>query len=139
MQSRTIMAWVLILTLAFGTAGFAFLSSTSFSPANPNQQAQQELPTIVERGLTPAELSLALRQGKVVFRSAHPPSCAACAAADASIERFALQYRLFVLFEKRIDPNATVRLDAIGGSGRIKDLSNLTITQDALLDEFCSL
>ncbi len=134
------MAWVLILTMAFGTAGFAFLSSTSFSPTNPTQQQSTELPAIVERALTPAELSLALRQGKVVFRSSHSSSCAACASADASIERFALQYRLFTLFEKQVDPlDNSSRLDAIGGSGRIVDLSNQTLTQDALLDQFCSL
>lgn len=138
METKTIAAWVIIALMGLSILGYGFLSSTSFVPTPPAPQLQ-EAPAIVERPLTPTELATALRQGKVVFRSAHASACAACNSTDAAIEQFTLQFSLFATFEKLVDPlDNSSRLQLIGSAGRVIDLDPTNVTQAGLLDTFCA-
>ena len=116
--------------LIFSIAGFAFNSTTLRTPAEQSVQ----IPSIVEKPLTPEEVIFVLRTGRVLIRnyySEEPPHLQA-------VESFAGKFSDYMVFEKvRVEANQTRKFEMIGRTGEIKDLSNETINEETLMDLFC--
>ena len=127
------MAIFIVVVMLLSTAGFAIIgqpapAETPGTPALDNN--------IVSRDLTGQELVAVLRSGRLAVKYVSPEGGEQCTKDSAELRQFASAYKEFV-FLQDIRRNETA-LTVVGFDGRIADLSNVSISQDSLLDYLCA-
>jgi len=103
-------------------------------PQRPNIP---EIPTIVNRVLTPEEQIFVLRTGRVLIEDFYERNCSYCLQRNAVLEEFAKKLEGYVVLE--MVPANETRLGVIGIGGRIIPIENETISEEELMDIFCGV
>lgn len=140
MDKQMIFAIVIGLIMLTSVAGFA-----AFGPRLTGQVTQDQqdytIPLVVDRPLTGQEISLILRQGRVVFESVYNEACDDCRVKDQELEFFARNLGGFAIISSVETQNGEgwEKFQMIGTNGKIVNLEEEEITQDNLLTLFCSI
>lgn len=129
--------------MLFSVAGFATFGlryTGGFANQQPQPQQQQTLPTVVDRFLTGQEIALILRQGRVVIESVYNKDCESCKLKDSELRTFTNRYAGFVILEsvETESGEGWEKFQMVGSRGQIISLEQEDLSQDNLLDLFCS-
>jgi hypothetical protein len=131
MLSQRIFAIVVGVLMLTSVAGFAIM--------NVYQGPQKvEIPTIIEKPLTPQERVNVLQTGRVLVEYLYPEGCATCTEKIAFYQSFANTYKNYAVLEIAEVP-ANETLDRIiGMNGDTKELAEVS-TSDTFMQTFCSV
>ncbi len=136
MRKEAMMSLFVGLVMISSILGFAVMH-LNFTNAPANQGPA--ISNIVNRTLTTEERLFVLRTGRVLIRDLYPFNCTSCIEDNIAFESFANKFSNFVVLEMAAVPENETRIEMIGRDGKIIDLWNITITEDALLPMFCEL
>lgn len=139
MHKEQVAAIVIGLIFVMSMVGVAFSSLSWF----PQQQPGVAIPNIINRELTQEERIYVLQTGRVLIENFYVSNCSICAVDKATLEMFAQEFKEFIVLEE-VEVNNTnettyVKLQMIGRAGLIKDLRDVEITQENLIDIFCDI
>jgi len=150
MRKEKTMAVIVGLIMISSVAGFAFSSAsyTGSATANPSLEGGQRITNIMNRSLTSQEISLILRSGGIIIENFYPPFCEECAEGNAILRSFTQKFSNFVVLVEVPLPSESAaseseqeeeRLRLLSGSGAVHELDRGNISEDILLDVFCSV
>jgi len=131
MEKERAMAIVIGLIMISSLLGYALNSSVI------NQEPpKMNIPTIVDRELSPQEVVYILRTGRVIIENFYPENCSDCLNRNTMLENFAERYSDYVVLVEV--PGNLTRFQIIGSGGKITKL-NETIDQKELMKIFCQV
>jgi len=133
MQKERLMALFIGSIMLMSVVGFS-LANTRFG--NP-QQNKIDLPFMVNRELTGEELASILRSGRVVVEDFYEANCTQCPEKNAFLQTFFERFRDFVVLQI-VEGNETT-MKMIGAGGRIRDITDMELTDENMLDVFCEV
>lgn len=120
--------------MVLSAAGFAINSAVN---QGDSQTPGYNIPTIVTRQLTPEESIYVLQNGKVLIEFFYAENCTDCPAKMTALEGFVQRLSEFAVLEE-VKGNET-SIQIIGAGGRIVDMTNQTLSGDALMSKFCEI
>jgi len=129
------MAIFIGLIMVMSVAGFALMSAMN---QNTNTNTGFNIPPIVTRQLTPEETVYILQTGRVLIEFMQSPNCTTqCAEKTPVLEAFAQRMSDFVVLEEA--PGNETSLQIIGSGGQIRDIWNITLSDQAIMQTFCEV
>ena len=129
-KERT-MAIVIGLIMIFSMGGFALSSVVYLQPP-----AEEVMPSIVNRALTPQEKIGILQTGRVLIEDFYAENCTECADLGIMLSSFVEAFKDYAVLEVVVANETEVKM--IGTGGQIRDIP-LNVTQEGLMDIFCEL
>jgi thiol-disulfide isomerase/thioredoxin len=133
-KTERFMAIFIGLIMIGSVAGFALINTMPTGPSAP------EIPNIIKRALTTDEQLFILRSGRVLVENFYAIDCGDCMDKNAELESFANSFGNFMVLEEVVtNQTEEIRLQMIGAGGKIVGLENMTISQDGLLEVFCTV
>ena len=133
MRRERLMALFIGSIMLMSIIGFS-LSNAKFGNT---QQNTIDFPFKIERQLSTEELVSVLRAGRIVVEHTYEENCTDCLETNAFLDTFFNQFRNYVVLQI-MEGNET-SLKIIGSGGRIRDLSEIELNNDNMLDVFCEL
>jgi hypothetical protein len=133
MAKERVAAIFIGVIMIMSVAGFALNAAMSGTTQTP----EIKIPTIVDRPLTTEEVVYLLNSGKVVMEYYHAENCTDCTEKTTSLESFAQKMSEFMVLQEVAGNETSVQM--IGIQGKIVDLGNMTLTDQNLMDTFCTI
>lgn len=124
------------LIMIFSVAGFALTQSLT----RENQDSGVDIQNIVTKPLTSDERLFVLKSGRVLIENHYILHCSECLENNMVLEVFVQKFPGFVVLESVVvnETNET-KFQMISGTGEIRDLKNVSITEDILTYIFCEI
>jgi hypothetical protein len=134
MARERLIAIFIGLVMVMSAAGFAL--NAAMNQGN-NQTPGLNVPTIVTRPLTTEEIVYVLSyEGKVIIEYSYLNGTADQTKISA-LEGFAQKQSDFVVLEEFAGNETSLKI--IGSGGKIQDISNITLSDQSLMDTFCDM
>jgi hypothetical protein len=135
MARERLIAIFIGLVMIVSAAGFALNAAMN---QGPNQTPGFNIPTIVTRPLTTEEIVYVLgNEGKVIIEYSYQNSTSDYMDKISALESFAQKQSDFVVLEEYQGNETSLKI--IGSQGRILDISNLTLSDQNLMNTFCDM
>ena len=133
MQKERMMALFIGSIMIMSIIGFS-LSNARFGD---QQQNTIDFPYKIDRELTTEELVSILRAGRIVVESTFEENCTDCLEKNLFLETFFAEFRNYVVLQIMQGNETSLRM--IGSGGRIRDLNEMELNDENMLDLFCEL
>jgi hypothetical protein len=133
MEKERIMAIFIGLTMVLSLLGFALMATSRYGQGSQNSMI---MPHVVDRVLTNEEVSYVLQTGRVLIENYYELNCTQCLERNVLLESFVNQYNTFAVLQSVAGNETSLKLI---GRGRIRDLTNESITQETLMEVFCEV
>ena len=141
MHKERIFAIVVGAIMLISVAGFASSGLKFTGNQAADSQQGSNLSTINYRYLEGREISSIVGQGGVVIEAVYNGNCTVCREKAKALEMFATSQSQFIVMEsvETADGEGWEKFQMIGNRGQITLLEEQEISQEALLDLFCSI
>jgi hypothetical protein len=145
MLKERMMAILIGGLMLFSVAGFAMIGLGRFAT---NGDEPLQIPTAVDRVLTAEEVSIVLRNGRVLIRNVYTADCTTCAMDSATLELFVNIFKGYIILESvmaepdnftSVDKDGRIKFEMISPTGDIVDLNEIELNQEGLTDRFCDI
>lgn len=135
MARERLIAIFIGLVMILSAAGFALNAAMN---QGRNQMPGITVPTIVTRPLTTEEIVYVLsNEGKVIIEYSYLNSTSDYMDKISALESFAQKQNDFVVLEEYLGNETSLKI--IGSQGKILDISNLTLSDQNLMNTFCDM
>jgi len=131
MLSQRLFAIVVGVLMLGSVAGFALMNVYQAPPQN-------EIPSIIDKPLSPQDRVYILRTGKVLIEYLYPEGCIDCSEKTALYQSFVNNFKNYAVLELVEVPSNETADRIIGNYGDTIELGNVT-TGEGLMTTFCSI